>query len=179
MENTDNLQEEPLKTDNKQELEEVVRPKVEPKKETIKELALKKKQKRDEDEFLSFLNLFKTLNVNLPLIELIEKVPKYAKFLKEIISRHRKIKVGEQVNMSTSYSAIISRQVPQKLKDPLANKSSVHPKGILDVLVKLRNFIIQTEFVVLDFEEDREIPILLGRPFLASQDPPLIWRKMN
>lgn len=71
----------------------------------------------DDNEFVNFLNLFKTLNVNLPLIELIEKIPKYAKFLKEIISRHKKIKVGEQVQINASYSAIISKQIPQKLKD--------------------------------------------------------------
>ncbi|KAA3483596.1 Retrovirus-related Pol polyprotein from transposon opus [Gossypium australe] len=37
-----------------------------------------------------------------------------------------------------------------------------------DVLVKVRSFISPKNFVVLDFEEDREIPILLGRPFLAT-----------
>ncbi|KAA3473998.1 acidic leucine-rich nuclear phosphoprotein 32 family member B-like [Gossypium australe] len=61
------------------------------------------------DEFVSFLNLFQTLNVNLTLIELIEKVPKYTKFLKEIMFRRRKIKASEQVNISASCSAIISR----------------------------------------------------------------------
>ncbi|KAA3461948.1 acidic leucine-rich nuclear phosphoprotein 32 family member B-like [Gossypium australe] len=47
-------------------------------KEHVKAIALR--PSKDEDEFVSFLNLFKTLNVNLPLIELIEKVPKYTKF---------------------------------------------------------------------------------------------------
>ncbi|KAA3483789.1 Integrase, catalytic core [Gossypium australe] len=77
---------------------------------------LKEKKKWDKDEFVSFLNLFKNLNVNFPLSELIKKVPKYAKFIKEI--RCRRIKVGKQVNINASYSAIILRQVPQKLKDP-------------------------------------------------------------
>ncbi|KAA3484179.1 RNA-directed DNA polymerase-like protein [Gossypium australe] len=36
-----------------------------------------------------------------------------------------------------------------------------------DVLVKVRSFIIPINFLVLDFEEDRGISILLGRPFLA------------
>lgn len=55
---------------------------------------LEERQKQDEDEFVSFLNFFKIINVNLPLIELIEKVPKYNKILKDIMSRRRKIKVG-------------------------------------------------------------------------------------
>ncbi|KAA3470336.1 hypothetical protein EPI10_016050 [Gossypium australe] len=36
------------------------------------------KQKRDQTDFLSVLNLFKSLNVNLPLLELIDKILKYA-----------------------------------------------------------------------------------------------------
>ncbi|KAA3473652.1 myb-like protein A [Gossypium australe] len=47
---------------------------------------LEEKRKRDNDEFVCFVNLFKALNVNFSLIELIEKVPKYAKFLKEMVA---------------------------------------------------------------------------------------------
>ena len=39
---------------------------------------------------------------------------------------------------------------------------------IEDVLVKVDNFIFPTDFIVLDMEEDREIPIILGRSFLAT-----------
>ncbi|KAA3471129.1 hypothetical protein EPI10_016781 [Gossypium australe] len=53
---------------------------------------LEDKQKHDEAEFVIFLNIIKSLNVNLSLIELIEKFPKYAKYLKENMSRHRKLK---------------------------------------------------------------------------------------
>ena len=38
---------------------------------------------------------------------------------------------------------------------------------IEDVLVKLDKFIFSTDFIVLDMEEDKEIPFILGRPFLA------------
>ena len=38
---------------------------------------------------------------------------------------------------------------------------------IEDVLVKVDKFIFLDDFIVLDMEEDREIPIILGRPFLA------------
>lgn len=39
-------------------------------------LKLKDKKKRDNAKFVSFLNLFKSLNMNLPLIELIDKIIK-------------------------------------------------------------------------------------------------------
>ena len=38
---------------------------------------------------------------------------------------------------------------------------------IEDVLVKVDKFVFPTDFIVLDMEEDKEIPIILGRPFLA------------
>ncbi|KAA3453202.1 Retrovirus-related Pol polyprotein from transposon opus [Gossypium australe] len=47
-----------------------------------------------------------------------------------------------------------------KITLQLANKSLVHPKGVLeDVLVKVH---------ILDFEEDRDIRILLGKPFMVT-----------
>ena len=39
---------------------------------------------------------------------------------------------------------------------------------IEDVLVKVDKFIFPTDFIVLDMEEDKEIPIILGRPFLTT-----------
>ncbi|KAA3469847.1 Retrovirus-related Pol polyprotein from transposon opus [Gossypium australe] len=49
----------------------------------------------------------------------------------------------------------------EKLKTPTQEENK-------DVVVKVQRFIISVNFVFLDFEEDREIPILLGRPFLAT-----------
>ena len=39
---------------------------------------------------------------------------------------------------------------------------------IEDVLIKMDKFIFPVNFIVLDMEEDKEIPIILGRPFLAT-----------
>ena len=37
-----------------------------------------------------------------------------------------------------------------------------------DVLVKVRKVILPVDFVVLDIEEDPDVPLILGRPFLAT-----------
>ena len=51
----------------------------------------------------------------------------------------------------------------------LADISLKHPQGVIeDVLVKVDKFIFLANFIVLDMEEDKEIPIILGRPFLAT-----------
>ena len=39
---------------------------------------------------------------------------------------------------------------------------------IENILVKVDKFIFLVYFIVLDMEEDKEIPIILGRPFLGT-----------
>ena len=51
----------------------------------------------------------------------------------------------------------------------LADRSLNHPRGVIeDVLVKVDKFIFPANFIVLDMEKDKGIPIILGRPFLAT-----------
>ena len=51
----------------------------------------------------------------------------------------------------------------------LANKSVTYLLGILENMpTKVGKFVIPADFVVLEMEEDLEIPILFGRPFLMT-----------
>ncbi|XP_042056473.1 uncharacterized protein LOC121801076 [Salvia splendens] len=53
----------------------------------------------------------------------------------------------------------------------LADHSIVKPLGIIkDVLVKVDKFVLPVDFIVLEMEEDKDMPILFGRPFLATGD---------
>ena len=38
----------------------------------------------------------------------------------------------------------------------------------MDVPVKIRNFVIPVDFVVLEMEVDAKTPLILGRPFLST-----------
>ena len=50
-----------------------------------------------------------------------------------------------------------------------ANRTLAHPEGILkDVLIKVGKFVFLMDFVVINIEEDKQVPLLLGRPFLAT-----------
>ncbi|GKB34065.1 hypothetical protein Tco_0879007 [Tanacetum coccineum] len=58
---------------------------------------------------------------------------------------------------------------PTRMCIELANKTTQFPKGIAEnVMVKIDKFIFPVDFVILDMEEDHRIPIILGRPFLAT-----------
>ncbi|XP_075099282.1 uncharacterized protein LOC142176112 [Nicotiana tabacum] len=51
----------------------------------------------------------------------------------------------------------------------LADRMVKRPTGILDdVLVQVGKFVFPADFVILDYQVDEEIPIILGRPFLAT-----------
>ena len=49
-----------------------------------------KKQEYDQ-QFAKFLERFKTLHINVPIVECLAQMPKYAKFLKELISNKKKL----------------------------------------------------------------------------------------
>ncbi|XP_006579214.1 uncharacterized protein LOC114410759 [Glycine soja] len=51
----------------------------------------------------------------------------------------------------------------------LADRSVSRPYGVIeDVLVRLKHLIFPVDFVVMDIEEDADIPIILGRPFMST-----------
>ena len=157
------------------------------------------------------------MHINIPLIKALEQMPKYAKFLKDIISKKQKLEEHETVMLTDESSAILQKKLPPKLKDPgsftipctigksyfdralcdlgasinlmplsvfkklgigevkptiislqLADRSIKYQRGVIeDVLVKVDKFIFPTDFIVLDMDKDEEIPLILGRPFLA------------
>ncbi|GKD71924.1 retrovirus-related pol polyprotein from transposon TNT 1-94 [Tanacetum coccineum] len=58
---------------------------------------------------------------------------------------------------------------PIKMTIEMANKSMQSPKGLKEnVLVKISNFVFPVDFVVLNIIEDENVPIILGRPMLAT-----------
>ena len=51
----------------------------------------------------------------------------------------------------------------------MVDKTLAQPEGILeDVLIKVGKFIFPVDFVAIDFEEDKQVPHMLERPFLVT-----------
>ncbi|GJR22620.1 reverse transcriptase domain-containing protein [Tanacetum coccineum] len=58
---------------------------------------------------------------------------------------------------------------PTRMTLELADRSITHPKGVVeDIFVKVGNFHFPTDFVVVDFEADPRVPLILGRSFLRT-----------
>ncbi|XP_028949409.1 uncharacterized protein LOC126603112 [Malus sylvestris] len=65
----------------------------------------------------AILDTFRKVQVNLPLLDAIKQVPKYAKFLKELCTNKRRFNDQENMALSEEVSAVLQRKLPLKLKD--------------------------------------------------------------
>ncbi|KAA0060435.1 reverse transcriptase [Cucumis melo var. makuwa] len=76
-------------------------------------LAPKKKETPKEEELFE---MFRKVQINLPLLDAIQQVPRYAKFLKELCTNKRKTK--ERAMISQNVSALLKSNIPEKCNDP-------------------------------------------------------------
>ncbi|GJS59047.1 reverse transcriptase domain-containing protein [Tanacetum coccineum] len=158
------------------------------------------------------------LHINLPFIKALAQMPKYAKFLKGLLTNKARLKEAYKITMNERCSAVLLNKFHQRKKDPgsftipydigqlhidnaladhgasislmsytmyeklslgepkatrmsleLADRSIQYPRGIIEnVLIKVDKFVLPIDFVILDMPEDSRVPIILGRPFLAT-----------
>ncbi|KAM1699252.1 hypothetical protein ACFX1Q_030307 [Malus domestica] len=73
-----------------------------------------KKDESDKD----ILDTFRKVQVNIPLLDVIKQVPKYAKFLKELCTTRKRASNKKVVRVSENVSAVLQRKLPPKCKDP-------------------------------------------------------------
>jgi len=55
------------------------------------------KQNRSDPQLAKFLELLKQLKINIPFAEAIAQIPKYAKFLKEMLGNKKKLAEFETI----------------------------------------------------------------------------------
>ena len=75
-------------------------------------------QEKKEESEKDILETFRKVQVNIPLLDAIKQVPKYAKFLKDLCNTKRRRANKEVVKVSENVSAVLQRKLPTKCKDP-------------------------------------------------------------
>ena len=76
------------------------------------------KDKSEDRYFARFVEMLKGLHINIPFAEAIAQMPKYAKYLKEILSNKGKLADFATIGLNEECSAVILKKLPPKLKDP-------------------------------------------------------------
>ncbi|KAL4388076.1 hypothetical protein GQ457_09G021400 [Hibiscus cannabinus] len=76
-----------------------------------------KKQKQDY-QFKKFLDILKQVHINLPLVEALQQMPNYAKFLNDMVTRKKQIEEFESAAATETCLALMHNKVPAKKTDP-------------------------------------------------------------
>nr|GEV99968.1 hypothetical protein [Tanacetum cinerariifolium] len=97
-----------------------------------------KQQEKDDIQIQKFWNMFKQLHLNITLVEALKKLG-------------------------------LPDLIPTLMTLELANRTICTPDGIArDVFVPVGKFTFLANFVVVDYESDPRVPLILGRPFLRT-----------
>ncbi|GJZ68218.1 reverse transcriptase domain-containing protein [Tanacetum coccineum] len=107
-------------------------------------------------------------------------MPKFASTFKSLLSNKEKLFELANTPLNKNCSAVLLKKLPEKLLSlpeltstrmtlELADRSVAHPKGVAeDVFVKVGKFYFPADFVVVDYDVDPRVSLILGRPFLRT-----------
>nr|GEV00715.1 hypothetical protein [Tanacetum cinerariifolium] len=140
------------------------------------------------EQIEKFYKIFKDMSFEISFTDALILMPKFASTLKALIGNKEKLSEMARTPMNEHCSAVILNKLPRKLGDPskflipcefpgmdeclaLAdlNRLVSKPIGIAkDVSVKVGVFHFPADFVVVDFEPDPQVPLILSRCFLKT-----------
>nr|GEV55071.1 hypothetical protein [Tanacetum cinerariifolium] len=149
-----------------------------------------KVREKATNQMEKFFQIFQDLHFDISFVDALLLMPKFASTIKSLISNKDKLFELAKIPLNENFSTMLLKNFPKsleilanflyhKLSLPeltptrmtleLADRSITHPKGVAeDVFVKVGKFHFHTDFVVVDFEADPRVPLILGRSFLRS-----------
>nr|GEV44408.1 reverse transcriptase domain-containing protein [Tanacetum cinerariifolium] len=154
-----------------------------------------KHQEKNEVQIYKFWEMFKQLHINITLADALILIPKYQKMLKALLSNKEKLQELANTPLNENCSAVILKKLPKKLGDPgkfliscgfselkckdladLGASINLMPLSVWkklariarDVFVSVGKFTFPANFVIVDYESDPRVPLILGRPFLRT-----------
>ncbi|GJV16747.1 reverse transcriptase domain-containing protein, partial [Tanacetum coccineum] len=150
------------------------------------------RKEKEEAQQKKFLENLKQLHINLPFIKALAQMPKYAKFLKGLLTNKARLEEACKITMNESQLHIdnvladlgasislmpytmykklgLGEPKATRMSLELADRLIQYSRGIIEnVLIKVDKFVLPIDFVILDMPEDSRVPMILERPFLAT-----------
>ena len=74
-------------------------------------------KKTEDGKYRCFIAMLKQLTINVPLVEALERIPGYAKFMKDLLSKKRSVTFEDDDRLQHC-SAIATTSLVQKKEDP-------------------------------------------------------------
>ncbi|GJS07167.1 hypothetical protein Tco_0363963 [Tanacetum coccineum] len=127
-----------------------------------------KRRENANEQKEKFYEIFKDMSFEISFMDALTLMPKFASTLKALIGNKENLSEMARTPLTEHCSAIILNKLPENLGDPgtflIPYRSISQPIGIAkDVNVKVGVFQFPTDFVVVDFEPDPRVPLILGR----------------
>nr|GEW16326.1 reverse transcriptase domain-containing protein [Tanacetum cinerariifolium] len=128
------------------------------------------------EQIEKFYEIFKDMSFEISFTDALILMPKFASTLKALIGNKEKFSEMARTPMNEHFSAVILNKLPKKLGDPSKFLIPCEFPGmdeclVLADLVKVGVFHFPADFVVVDFEPDPRVPLILGRCFLKIGRP--------
>nr|GEV64278.1 reverse transcriptase domain-containing protein [Tanacetum cinerariifolium] len=140
-------------------------------------------RRRDQvnEQIEKFYEIFKDMSFKISFTDALILMPKFASTLKALIRNKEKLRMdeclaladlGASINLmplSVWEALLLPELTPTCMTLELADRSVSKPIGIAkDVSVKVGVFHFPADFMVVDFEPDPRVPLILGRCFLKT-----------
>nr|GEX05838.1 reverse transcriptase domain-containing protein [Tanacetum cinerariifolium] len=112
-----------------------------------------------------------------PFTDVLLLMLKFASTIKSLLANKDKLFELAKVPLNENCLAMLLKKLPEKLGDPeltltrmtleIEDRSFTRPKGVVeDVFVKVGKFHFPTDFMVVNFEANPRVPLILRRSFL-------------
>nr|GEU68556.1 reverse transcriptase domain-containing protein [Tanacetum cinerariifolium] len=147
-----------------------------------------KLREKATNQMEKFVRIFQDLHFDISFADALLLMPKFGSTIKSLLTNKDKLFELAKIPLNENCSAMLLKKLPKKLGDPGkflipcdflgmdichaladlgANRSITRLKGVFkDIFIKVGKFHFPTDFVVLDFEADPRVPLILGRSFL-------------
>nr|GEU72646.1 reverse transcriptase domain-containing protein [Tanacetum cinerariifolium] len=129
-----------------------------------------KLQEKTNNQMMRFLQIFQRLHFDLSFDDAFLHMPKFASTFKSLLSNKEKLFELASTPLNKNWSAkklSLLELTPTRMTLELANRPIAYPVGVAeDVFVKVGKFHLLADFVVVDYDVDPRVPLILERPFL-------------
>nr|GEZ64243.1 hypothetical protein [Tanacetum cinerariifolium] len=123
-----------------------------------------KRHDQANEQIKKFNEIFKDMSFEISFTDALTLMPKFASTLKALIGNMEKLNEIARTLMNEHCSTVILNKLPLKLEDPKKFLIPCEFPGMDECLV-LADL---ADFVVVDFEPDPRVPLILGRCFLKT-----------
>ncbi|GJV98411.1 reverse transcriptase domain-containing protein [Tanacetum coccineum] len=132
-----------------------------------------KLREKANNQMLKFLQIFQRLHFDISFTDALLHMPKFASTFKSLLNECLALaNLGASINLMPLFvwkKLSLPELTPTRMTLELANRSVSYPKGVAeDVFVKVGTFYFPSDFVVVDYDVDPRVPLILGRPFLRT-----------